>query len=556
MAAKGQDVDRILKEIPDLCRGPGGAVAVVQNGTLSAQHIWGYADLEDRIPMKRETLMPICSISKQMVCLALVSLVKDPTPKMLSKGVDPWDQFSAELKTILPQLNGHQDGELKVSHLYNMQSGIRDYWCMTTAWGARPEGVFSLAEDAPRTLQRTSGFHFPPGSESSYSNVNFHILGVLIERVSGRSLGQILTDRVFIPAGMSTAALSPNTASLPLPIAGYEGDENHGFIKALNRIEWGGDAGIVASLEDMVAYEQYLEASWNDTNSLYRIISQPQTFNDGTPAPYGFGLKRVEMEGITLLGHGGALRGFRLSRLHIPSQRTSVVIMLNHEADPSAPTEHILKKLFGLPDPEPFSGTAAEDWTGEYLDPDTKLCVNVAKGENKNELLVKFASSADKLILKDADRAESRNTIATIEHGVVKLHLKSQNHTVQLTRLTSQTADKDISSLQSQDYVGDYYCSAADTIFRCTGEGKMMYGSFDGFLGKGPVNLMRHISDDIWVVGNPRGMDAAPPGDWTVIFHRNQEGKVQGATIGCFLARKLEFVRRVRGNVSMANLQL
>ena len=75
--------------------------------------------------MTPDTILPICSISKQMVSLTAVSLCRNPTPAMLMKEQDPWQQLEAELKKMLPYLEG-----LHVDHLYNMQSGIRDYWAM------------------------------------------------------------------------------------------------------------------------------------------------------------------------------------------------------------------------------------------------------------------------------------------------------------------------------------------------------------------------------------------------------------------------------------------
>jgi hypothetical protein len=71
----------------------------------------------------------------------------------------------------------------------------------------------------------------------------------------------------------------------------------------------------------------------------------------------------------------------------------------------------------------------------------------------------------------------------------------------------------------------------------------MLYGSFDGFLGKGPVHLIRSLGDDVWALACPRAMDSQPPGDWTVVVRRDDSGNVTGVTIGCWLARNLEFVK-------------
>lgn len=124
------NIDEILAAVPHLSTGPGGVVAVVKDGALLGQRAWGYADLDNRIPMTSKTQFPICSISKQMVCLAMESLLRGPTPLMLERDCDAAKQFEDELQKLLPNLKcGGQDG-VTVPDLYNMQSGIRDYWAL------------------------------------------------------------------------------------------------------------------------------------------------------------------------------------------------------------------------------------------------------------------------------------------------------------------------------------------------------------------------------------------------------------------------------------------
>jgi len=113
----------LLATVPGLYRGPGGAAAVIRNGRLESQCAWGYADLDRRIPMTTKTHFPICSISKQMLCLVIASLRKDPTSFMKEspEGLD--EQLSTELRRLLPELMGSSDSELTIAHLVNMQSG-------------------------------------------------------------------------------------------------------------------------------------------------------------------------------------------------------------------------------------------------------------------------------------------------------------------------------------------------------------------------------------------------------------------------------------------------
>jgi len=131
MVASASNMNHILNAIPHLRRGPGGVAAILKNGEVITKRAWGYADLDRRIPMTTNTAFPICSISKQMVCLVMVSLLQTPTPLMAKRKVDPQQQMDMELRKLLPHLFKQNDASgLTVKELSNMQSGIRDYWAM------------------------------------------------------------------------------------------------------------------------------------------------------------------------------------------------------------------------------------------------------------------------------------------------------------------------------------------------------------------------------------------------------------------------------------------
>ena len=560
MAPSQSEIDHLVSTIPSQVRGVGGAIAVVQDdGNIVSQRAWGFANLERRLSMKTSTILPICSISKHMLCLVIADLDRNPTELMKKRQGDIWKQLDDEMRKMLPQLfadgvqgGGGKDRPLKVEDLFNMQSGIRDYWAMTVLWGARAEDPFSLANDAPRALERTKSFHFVPGSEFSYSNVNFHILGRTVENVSGHGLGQLLAERVFIPAGMKTAALSPNCMSLPLPITGYEGSEKTGYFPAVNGIEWQGDAGITASLEDMVAYEKYLHASWKDEKSNYHAIAKPATFNDGSPALYSHGLFHTETHGHKVISHTGGLRGFRLSRLHVPDKQLSVIVLLNHETDPTATSALMLKPLLNAPKEEVSTVTdPAKEWEGDFFNEEQARVISVEKGTGKDDrsMMVNYSGKPENLKLIDGHTVESTSMKASIDGDTLHLVKKLDGIDIGAKRIAAPST-KDTPS--STDYAGEYYCAESESTFTCftasggndCGAETTMYGSFSGYLGNGPIHVMRYCGDDVWVLACPRSMDAPAPGEWTLVFHRDGGGKAKGVTIGCWLARRNEYVRR------------
>lgn len=100
------DLQRVLTRAQNDIRGPGGAIAIVQKGEITTKHVWGYANMDRAIPMRSETQIPICSISKQMVCLLMVDVIRNPPPAALKNGGNVREQLQSELEKKLPQLAG------------------------------------------------------------------------------------------------------------------------------------------------------------------------------------------------------------------------------------------------------------------------------------------------------------------------------------------------------------------------------------------------------------------------------------------------------------------
>ncbi|GKZ30717.1 hypothetical protein AbraIFM66950_010011 [Aspergillus brasiliensis] len=523
----------ILEAVPSRYRGPGGAVAIIKDGEVVGKHTWGYADLRHRIPMTSSTLMPICSITKQMLCLIIKDLERNPTPAMVERGNIAQQLSDALRQLISPELIDNNG--LRIDHLCNNQSGIRDYWAMSMFWGTQPEGEFTLAGDAPQALKRMKSLHYQPGTQYSYCNLNFHILARIVERVSEKTFGELLSERLFSPAGMKTATLCADNNQLPPPCVGYEGNESFGYIPAVNRTQWSGDAGVVACLEDMIAYECYLDKAWADRESAYREMAKEPSFDDGTPAAYGYGLEHIKFGQTPTLGHGGAVRGYRLHRTQAPSERLAVVVMLNHEIDAAVVAGHILQQALSLPVQQDLLSMPSADWVGVYFDADAQLVVEVRLG-GPGEIIITYTGDDETLKLTERCKARSDSATATLSSDTLTLHRKYENRHIQAKRINP-------GQQPTGDYVGQYHCAEVDSRFQCSGAGGLLYGSFEGFLGHGPAELMRYLGDDIWFLTCARGLDAPAPGNWTVVFQRSVEGEVVGVTFGCWLARKVTFVK-------------
>ncbi|WDZ80459.1 D-aminopeptidase (plasmid) [Ensifer adhaerens] len=510
-------LERMLNLLPLRYKGPGGVAGVVKDGQVIARRAWGFADMYRRLPMTAETRLPICSISKQFTCALLLDQFDDPS------------SLDARVGDFLPL---YRDLLPTVEQLCHNQSGLRDYWAMTVLQGAQPEAEFARERALPFIARSKTG-QFPAGAIYSYNNANYRILAEIIERETGRALSDLLKERIFAPAGMKTATLCPDTRFPLDDVIGYEGNDDVGFLPAQNGVYWFGDAGIAASLDDMLAWEIHIDATRDDPNGLYNRISAPVTYRDGSPASYGFGLRRDNLDGVKITGHGGGLRGFSSFRLHAAKERLSVVVMFNHDTSTFGGAVALLDAALGRV--SEVDAARPENWDGLWLDEEQGLVVRTV--QDVSGIKLHYAPSAARLTVSADGIARGHALTVKKDGDSLVMQRESENLEVIARPLAA------IEWADGAEIAGCYWSDELEAHLEIEARDGAVYAMFHGMLGTGPMERMYALAEDIWIITTRRSMDAAPPGDWTVQVERSSTGSISGLTIGCWLARKISYRR-------------
>ncbi|MCB6179042.1 D-aminopeptidase [Rhodobacter sp. Har01] len=509
-------LDAALDALPKRFPGPGGVAGVMQDGKVVAARAWGHANVDTGVPMTPGTRLPICSISKQFTCQVLLATAGDP------------DRLNARVAEYLPNFTGPLP---TVTQLCANQSGLRDYWALTVLHGAFAEQTFARADALPLIARMKTG-HFAPGSRYSYCNCNFRIVSELIESETGEPLDRLYARHIWEPAGMKTAVLTADTRHPADGVVGYEGTQATGYFPADNAIFWIGDAGISASLTDMLAYEAWIDATRDDPASLYRRASAPPTFSDGTPAYYGYGLAHETIAGLAFTGHAGALRGFRAQRLNAREARLSVVVMFNHEASCHAAAESLV--LAALGQPEPAAPPIPDGWDGQWLGPDN-LVTRISCG--RTSAVLSHATIPDTVTL-----APDGTLVAP---GVV---LRRQGDRLEMQRIADNTSAilpplAVVDAGDAAELAGCYASTELEADVTIEARDGGVHARFAGMLGKGRMERIEPAGKDVWIIATRRSMDAPAPGDWTLLVRRDGGGRIVGLTLGCWLAHGIEYRR-------------
>ncbi len=520
MPGLDQAVDGLASRFP----GPGGACAVLRDGEVMARGAWGYANAERRIRFTPQTLFRMCSVTKQFTC----ALVLDAFPDLAA--------LDADVAARLPRLRQASPSAAALCH---NQSGLRDYWALAMLHGAPAESAFGEAETA-RVVGQAATLQFAPGTRYSYCNQNFRLLSDILQDRTGRSFAELLQARIFDPAGMGGAFLAADTRAMPDGTEGYEGTEAGGFRPAVNRVLWTGDAGLGASLDDMIAWERQIDRTRDDAGSLYARLSAPVHFADGAPAAYGFGLGRRTAWGRAVTGHGGALRGWRCHRLHVASERLSVVVLFNHLSDAQAAAMAVLAAALGEQPATPAQAAVVPPWQGAYLEPETGLAVRIDAAPAG--LRLRYDRHPDLLEISPDGSAGTEGPRLRAGEGGLWMDRPAENQSTRLLPCDGPPA---------RDAAGRYRCAELDAELMLVDAGGALYGGFSGFLGQGRMERLDAVGADVWALPCPRALDHSPPGDWTLRVRRDGFGQVEAVQVGCWLARGLVYDRLGSGDAAL-----
>lgn len=362
-------VDKIFHEW-DNDHSPGCALAIVQDGKIAYSKGYGMADLEHRIPNTPQSVFYIASVSKQFVNMCMLLLVEDG---MLS--------LDDDVHKYIPELPDYQH-PITIRNLIHHTSGIRDFLQL---WEMSGRSYLDKVpeEEALALICRQRDLNFEPGTRYLYSNSCYFMMGLILQRITGKTLREFGEERIFGPLGMASSQFyNDNRILIPDRAFGY-GAVNHtgNFSNMMLRYDLVGSGGIYSNVEDLFKWDQnYYENKIGRQGQ--KLIDQMLTngrYQDGTEVDYAFGLEKRVYKGLSAFGHGGALGGYRSAFWQFPEQRTSIIILSNFEnLDPGGRVfeiaDIILKDNFrevseeaqAFPKPVKLSGKKLNAFTGSY----------------------------------------------------------------------------------------------------------------------------------------------------------------------------------------------
>lgn len=332
-------IDKLATETLTRTGVPSASIAVVKDGQVVYVKAYGDARVDPKTPATPEMRYSIGSISKQFTAAAILLLEEQGKLSLDDK-----------VSKFIPDLT--RANEVTIRQLLSHTSGYQDYWPQDYVM---PMMLEPVKAQKILDLWARKALDFDPGTKWQYSNTNYVIAGLIIEKASGMPMLQYLSEKVFVPLGMKSVAnidekrLGDTDAVGymrfglgPLRVAPKEGP---GWLFAAGELAM--PAQDLAKWDISLIERKLLKAA------SYRELETEVQLKNGLGTRYGLGVSLGMEAGHRAVSHGGEVSGFTAENVVFPEDRVAVVALSNQDAAgaASAIAHGIVPMLFVVDDP-------------------------------------------------------------------------------------------------------------------------------------------------------------------------------------------------------------
>lgn len=332
-AAATQAVDAFVEKALASRTLAGASVAVIKNGQVVLAKGYGFSDIEKQTKATEQTIYQLGSITKPFTSMATLMLVEEGKLSL-----------DAKLNDTLPGMPAAWSG-VTVRHLLSHTSGIKSY---TEVFGAQrvsagkvftPDEILALVKDVPPA--------FAPGERYAYCNTGYYLLGLIIEKVSGKPYGQFITERIFKPLQMTSTSLDDYTDARPLRAKGYGAAAGPTALADHTHPSQPFSAGaVVSTVVDLAKWDAALDARKLLKPATYDLMWTPMTLNDGKASVYALGWQVEPYRTRPRVAHGGNINGFGSYFQRYPEDKITVIALVNQSGAGASAIANGVAELF------------------------------------------------------------------------------------------------------------------------------------------------------------------------------------------------------------------
>jgi len=377
---------------------PGLSYTVLRDGKVVRESSYGFADLESRTPSSRDSVYEIGSISKQFASEAIMLLVEDGKLRL-----------DDSVLQYLPANAPNTWRAITVRDLLNHTSGLKD-WTEIKKFSYRREYTAEEFVDLVKDFSLT----FAPKNNWLYSNTNLPLVGIIVEKASGKSYEDFVTERILKRLALPSIRFKHQEDVVPNRVSGYV---------LRNDVLKNGEPfrpKVIAASGGMLATATDL-AKWWEAVLTGRVVSQtsleemlkPAKINDGRSVSHGFAFFTNTFNGNKFILHAGStVGGFGSMVYYFPKDKLTVAVIGNLE-DGGFGAEYIAKRVFNHYIPGSYVGGLKEVNDTARRDRSLQILKDITAKKVPAELSANFAAKmSDAFRTQLSDNLKQMKTFA------------------------------------------------------------------------------------------------------------------------------------------------
>ena len=377
-------VDRVFERW-DHSDTPGCVVGVAVDGKPVLVKAYGMANLEYGLRIRPDTVFESGSVAKQFTAAAIALLCQDGKLSL----DDPVRRYVPEV----PEFGA----PILIRHLLNHTSGLRSQWPLMVLQG-RPTGrAVHTVDEILELVGMMKELNFKPGDEYLYCNTGYTLLGVVVARVSGKSLDAFCQERLFKPLGMTRTQWRDDFTRIVSDRATAYGRKGDGtFFTAMSFTNVIGNGGLLTTVGDLLVWNENLDHPRVGGTALVEQLETRGRLNDGFVNEYAQGLVVTAYKGVREISHGGSTAGYQTFLGRFPDSRLSIAVLSNVTASDPSRLAHEIADIYlagtirepARPVAAPVPAATLKKYVGLYREPLTDAAMKVEMDKDGKTLLV------------------------------------------------------------------------------------------------------------------------------------------------------------------------
>ncbi|HET9182340.1 MAG TPA: serine hydrolase domain-containing protein [Candidatus Angelobacter sp.] len=297
---------------------PSASVSIVENGKVTYANAYGKARLNPATPAQPQMRYAIGSISKQFAATAILMLQEEGKLSL-----------DDHVEKYVPGLT--RGNEVTIRQLLSHTSGYQDFWPQDYV---PPRMLQPISAQEILNIWARKPLDFDPGTKWQYSNTNYVIAGLIVEKLSGMPFFDFIRERIFKPLGMHSVDDVNLNKLPPTDATGYfryalgpprvAPKEGRGWLFAMGEL--------AMTAEDLQKWNISLINQTLLKPVSYKELETEVLLNDGSPTGYALGIDVSNKNGHRILQHGGEVSGFTATSMVLPDDRMAIVVLTNQDA--------------------------------------------------------------------------------------------------------------------------------------------------------------------------------------------------------------------------------